>query len=134
MDDQRRGKPGRDGRDGRDGEKGERGERGLPGVGLRGERGERGAPGERGELGPVGKDGAQGERGPMGPMPRHQWRTTDAGEIELRFQLPEGWGPWSENLRGPRGYTGAGGGASTIINQGGTGAGGVGMAYPWFLA
>lgn len=48
---------------------------------------------------PLAEDG---EPGPMGPMPRHQWEGT-----RLRFELPEGWGPFVE-LQGPPGKTSRG--------------------------
>src|SRR6266498_1541868 len=51
--------------------------------------------------------------GQVGPMPRHQWRGT-----ELRFELPDGWGPFVElqgadgkpGIQGPRGRSGGGAG------------------------
>lgn len=75
----------------------------------------------------TGKRGPPGPRGPIGPMPRHEWRTLADGRVELRFQIaPDTWGPWSENLRGPRGFMsgGMGGGFTVIDSGGGNGNGG----------
>lgn len=69
-------------------------------------------------LRPIAKDGAEGPRGPkgdkgdpgeIGPMPKHRWEGS-----ELQFERPDGsWGQ-KVDLRGPRGYSGAGGGALTF--------------------
>lgn len=59
--------------------------------------------GPRNKSGPQGLPGAQGAKGdagPMGPMPEHEWSGT-----KLRFQLPDGWGPWVD-LEGEKGKDG----------------------------
>src|SRR5438067_1168844 len=84
-----------------------------------------------GVQGPQGEQGAQGD---IGPMPKHQWRGS-----ELRFELPDGWGPFVD-LRGPSGF-GGGGSPGAMGPQGpqgkaGSGTGGnnaMSLAYAWFM-
>jgi hypothetical protein len=83
-----------------------------------------------------GAQGPQGSQGPPGDVPRHQWRGS-----ELRFELPDGWGPYTD-LRGPGGGSGSIGNPGVQGPQGFQGANGSGsgttnaaaMAYAWFMS
>jgi len=98
--------------EGQKGEKGERGERGERGNdGKDGKDGKNGADGKDGLDGGDGLDGKDGEDGigidgkdgKMGAMPKHEWDNE-----YLRFQMtPTEWGKWV-NLKGDKGYSGAG--------------------------
>ncbi len=98
------GPAGRDGKDGRDGLDGKDGERGPAGEGKQG------PPGESivGQMGPRGERGADGKTGPVGPMPKHEIKGT-----RIRFETPDGWGPWIETQgrQGLGGFNGAAGAA-----------------------
>lgn len=84
---------------------------GIDGKG--GPRGFKGDVGPQGPPGPQGLPGEPGEKGDPGPVPKHEWRGS-----ELRFEKPDGWGPYVD-LRGPKGGRGGGGGGAGVTGAGG---------------